>query len=279
MQNHIAVRPLSSALGAEITGLDLTRELSAEDFRRVRFALTEYQVVVVRDADITTEDQLRFARMFGELEEVKTRKDNPDDTQYVLYVANRQVNGSKGVLPDGEMFFHSDQCYYEKPCCATLLNALQLPSQGGDTLFASMTRAYRTLPEATKKRLAGLRALNRYDYEADPTRRNPHFNPASPHWAHPVVIRHPDTGAPALFVNRQMTHHILGMPHEESEELLLGLFDHAEAEENVYEHVWSPRDLVIWDNRAVLHARRDFDPREARILRRTTVKGDVPAPA
>jgi taurine dioxygenase len=270
------IRPLSSSLGAEVLSVNLAEDLNAESFEAIHQAWLRYQVIVVRDQRITKEDQLRFAAHFGELEEVRTKKDDPQKKQYVLYVANREVDGSKGALPDGEMFFHSDQCYYEVPCRATLLHALELPSKGGNTLFSNMYHAYDGLPDMIKHQIATLRAVNLYDYAADPTRRNPHFNESAPHFAHPVVIRHPDTGRPALYVNRQMTHHIEGMARDASESLLQILFDAAESPLSVYEHVWRLHDLLIWDNRAVLHARRDFDAREARILRRITIKGTRP---
>jgi taurine dioxygenase len=275
----LEINPLSPALGAEVIGADLAGGLSPDAFEQIHAAWLKYQVVVLRDQNIDKEDQLRFARMVGPLEEVRTKKDNADEKQYILYVANRIVDGSKGALPDGEMYFHSDQCYYEVPCKATILNAMELPKAGGETLFASMYRAYEKLPEDLKKRIAGLTAVNMYDYSADPTKRNPNFNPEAPHFVHPVVTKHPETGRPVLYVNRQMTHHIVGMDPEESEALLLELFEHAENPDNVYEHVWRPHDLVMWDNRAVLHARKDFDPSEARVLRRVTVKGSRPVAA
>lgn len=279
MSDTLVIRPLGGALGAEIVNLDLTKPIGGGVFDRVRDAWLSYEVIVVRDARISKEDQLRFASCFGELEEVRTKKDAADEKQYVLYIANRVVDGSKGALPDGEMFFHSDQCYYEVPAKGTLLNALELPSKGGETCFASMTRAYETLDDSLKRRIEGLTAVNVYDYEADPTTRNPVFNASAPHFTHPVVTRHPETGKRVLFVNRQMTHHIVGMPPEESEALLVQLFDHAERPEHVYEHVWQPHDLLMWDNRAVLHARKDFDSRESRILRRITVRGTRPVAA
>jgi taurine dioxygenase len=275
----LEIKPLSSVLGAEILGADLGQDLDAATFTKIHEAWLRHQVICLRNQKISKEDQLRFAARFGALEEVRTKKDDAAQKQYVLYVSNREVDGSKGALPDGEMFFHSDQCYYEVPCKATLLNAMELPSKGGETLFASMYRAYERLPDDIKRKIAGLRAVNLYDYAADPTKRNPNFNDKAPHFSHPIVTRHAETGRPVLYVNRQMTHHIEGMAPNESEALLQILFDAAEHPENVYEHVWRSHDLLMWDNRAVLHARKDFDPREARILRRITVKGTRPVAA
>ena len=273
------IRKLAGPLGAEVLGVDLRRELEETDFKAMHGAWIDNLVLVVRNQALETADQLRFAACFGELEEVRTKKDDASVKQYVMFVSNRIVEGSKGVLPDGEMFFHSDQCYYERPCQATMLNAMQLPSQGGETLFANMIAAFEALPDVTKTRILGRFALNVYDYDADPTKRNPILNANAPQYAHPIVRVHPVTGRKALYVNRQMTHHILGMEHEESEALLQELFAHAEHPHFVYEHRWQPYDLLVWDNRAVLHARRDFDPRESRILRRVTIKGTRPVAA
>lgn len=270
------ITPFQAPLGAEITGVDLEAGLSDRDFEAIRAAWLDRQVIVIRDQTISKEAQLAFARRFGELEEVRTKKDSPDEKQYVLYVSNRVVDGSKGALPDGEMFFHSDQCYYESPCQATLLNALEIPPAGGETLFANAQRAYQRLPDDLKRAIDGKRIVNVYDYEADPTRRSTTFNAGAPHFVHPIVVRHPENGRPTLFVNRQMTHHIVDMDLEESEQILQALFDQLEAPDNIYEHVWRPHDLLMWDNRAVLHARRDFDPNQARILRRITVRGARP---
>lgn len=270
------ITPLSGPLGVEVTDIDLTAPVSDSDFALIRQAWLDGLVLIVRDQQLSKEAQLKFARRFGELEEVRTKKDDDSKTQYVLYVSNREVEGSKGALPDGEMYFHSDQCYYERPCKATILNAIEIPSKGGETLFSNMQLAYRELPDDLKNAIQGREIVNLYDYERDPTTRNLEFNSSAPHFQHPIVVEHPETGVEGLFVNRQMTHHIVGMPIEESEAILSRIFDHIEQPRYVYEHVWQPFDLVMWDNRAVLHARRDFDPAEARVLRRITVKGTRP---
>ncbi len=273
------IRKLPGPLGAEVTGIDLREPIDDATFAALHTAWIENHVLVVRRQPLDTPHMLEFARRFGDLEEVRTKKDDPAARQFVMFVSNRIVEGSKGVLPDGEMFFHTDQCYYETPCQATMLNAMQLPSKGGETLFANMAEAYAALPDATRRRLIGRLALNLYDYDTDPTKRNPQANPKAPQFIHPLVTVHPVSGRRVLYANRQMTHHVIGMEPAESEALLQEVFDHAERPEFVYEHRWQPYDLLIWDNRAVMHARRDFDPSEARVLRRVTVKGSRPVPA
>jgi taurine dioxygenase len=158
---------------------------------------------------------------------------------------------------------------------ATLLYAIEVPARGGNTLFANMYAAYEALPGDVKQRLTGLAALNVYDYEGNPTKRGA-VRDGAPSFVHPVVRTHPATGRKALYVNRLMTHSIIGLSPDESDDLLTFLFDHQEKKRFVYEHVWTPGDLILWDNRSTLHARSDFDAGERRLLRRVAVLGERP---
>ena len=169
------------------------------------------------------------------------------------------------------MFFHLDGCHAAEPYLGTFLYAIEVPPYGGNTCFANMCRAYESLPADLKRRLVGLRALHAYDYGVtERVKADADFS-SVPHHIHPVVIRHPSTGRPALYVNRLMTVRILGLPIEESDALLARLFDAGEDRNNVYEHVWRPVDLVMWDNFASMHARTDFPPTERRLMRRCAV--------
>jgi len=195
-----------------------------------------------------------------------------------MYVSNIRENGKLiGSLPDGEMHFHSDQCHTEQPAMATMLYAMEIPSQGGDTLFANMYQAYETLAPELKSKLEGLKAENVYDYNAESLmRRGSKIREGVQHCAHPVFRTHPVTRRKALYVNRLMTDHIVGLPAGESETILLRLFDHAEQPGIVYTHRWRVGDLILWDNRCTQHARTDFDASERRKLRRITVRGERP---
>ncbi len=225
------------------------------------------------------EAQMRFGRRFGTLGGIindfdpAKRGNHPE----ILYVSNIRVDGKlTGVLPDGEMFFHTDQCYLERPAMASMLYAIEIPSRGGNTLYANCFKAYEALPGEIKRRLEGKRALNAYDYDGAPTLRADVLPDGVKRFAHPIVRTHPATGRKSLYVNRLMTWSILDMPHAESRTLLQQLFDHQEQPEFVYEHRWRPGDVILWDNRSCLHARTDFDASERRRLRRITVNGDVP---
>jgi len=272
-----AVRPLSPALGAEIVGVDLGQEIDDRTFAQIRDAWHAHLVILLRDQELSEDDQVRFAEKFGPPAVIHTKqfvRDHPA----VMLISNIREDGKPiGALPDGEMHFHTDQCHQERPAMASMLYAIEVPRAGGNTLFANGYKAYETLPDALKLRIAGRKALNAYDYDAAAMKRGTRLADGVPSCVHPVVRTHPATGRKALNVNRLMTVRIEGLPAEESDELLDTLFAHQERREFVYEHVWRPGDLLMWDNRCTLHARTDFSPDERRLMRRLTILGEKPA--
>jgi taurine dioxygenase len=268
------VVPLSPAIGVEVLGVDLGQPLDDSRFAAIRRAWEENCVLLFRGQSLDDDAQLRFAARFGTPTLVNR-------AGAILYISNIRENGELiGALPDGEMHFHSDQCYVEQPAMATMLYAMEIPSSGGNTLFANGFRAYDALPAALKAKLEGRRALNAFDhngsYGGSNTKRSVNLAPGAKQYAHPVFRTHPATGRKALYVNRLMTQSILGLSEHESGDILEFLFDHQERREFVYEHVWRPGDLILWDNRSCLHARTDFSAAERRKLRRVTVQGEVP---
>lgn len=280
--SSIRVTPLSGVAGAEIGGVDLSQELSPAVVEEIRRAWHQHLVLVFRGQDLTMEQQKRFAGYFGDLGERKRKKTALKKASEGLYqtdphtllVSNIKVDGKPiGAFGEGEMWFHIDSGYAEKPYKYTFLYGLKLPSWGGNTRFANMYRAYDALPADIKRTLAGRRALHVHEYKrAERVDTSADVSDA-PHWYHPVVISHPDTGRKSLFVDRLMTFRIEGMPHDESEALLQLLFDHSEKPEFVYEHVWQLKDFVMWDNCATAHGRTYFPENEERLLRRCTVEG------
>jgi taurine dioxygenase len=273
---QLSVRPLSPALGAEVIGVDLSQPVDDTTVARLREIWHQYLVILFRDQQLSEEDEVRFAEMFGPPATIHTKqfvRSHPA----VMLISNIREDGKPiGALPDGEMQFHTDQCYLERPAMASMLYAIEVPSVGGNTLFANGYTAYETLPPEIKRRIDGRQALNAYDYDTASTKRGTQVADGAPSCVHPVVRTHPATGRKALYVNRLMTVRIEGMPAQESEELLETLFAHQERPEFVYEHIWRPGDLLMWDNRCTLHARTDFSAGERRLMRRVTILGEKP---
>ena len=271
--------PLSPALGAEIRGLDLSRPLDAPTVAALRAAWLEHLVLVFRGQALDVEAQARFARYFGDTSETqspdeRSMKHNPD--RRVLLITNIRENGRPvGFLPDGELQFHSDSAFLDRPLMATVLYAVEIPDRGGETLFANAYRAYDSLDPETRERLAGLSAFHVYDY-ATQVKSGTLDRAGLPQAVHPAIRTHPETGRKAVYVNRLMTEEILDLPPAESAALLETLFAAIERPEGVYEHVWQKGDLIVWDNRCAQHARRDFPPDQTRLMRRIGIAGDVP---
>jgi len=279
----ITVTPLSPACGAEIGGVDLTRDLSPEAVAAIKDAWAKHLVLVFRGQSITQQQQLKFAACFGELGD---RKQAPDalrgraegihqDHQKVLLVTNIKVDGKPiGAFGDGEFWFHIDSGYSARPYKYTFLYALELPSTGGNTLFSNMYKAYEAVPALLKQRLAGKKALHAHEYKRAEKADVSGNLSAVPHFFHPVFITHPDTGCKTLFVDRLMTARIEGLDPEESDAILQQLYEIGERREFLYEHVWRLGDFLMWDNRCTIHARTDFPKGERRLLRRCTVEGE-----
>src|SRR5688572_9513594 len=261
----LRIEPLSPAIGVEMGGVDLAQPLDADEFARIRAAWEQNCIALFRGQTLDEGAQMRFGRRFGTLGGIVNDFDPAKRGSHpsILYVSNIRVDGKvTGVLPDGEMFFHSDQCYLERPAMASMLYAMEIPSRGGNTLYANCFKAYEALPDEIKQRVARKRALNAYDYDGAPTLRAKVLPDGVKRFAHPTVRTHPATGRKSLYVNRLMTWSILDLPADESRALLDLLFDHQEQPDFVYEHKWTPGDVILWDNRSCLHARTDFDPRE-----------------
>jgi taurine dioxygenase len=275
------VHPLTPHVGAEVTGLDLSRPLEDGTTARLRAAFDDHLALVFRGQSLTDDDQLRFASGFGPL---GVRRRAPKDVKpgesttrgTIMLVTNIPAEAGKaaGSYGDGEMWFHSDSCYYEVPNRATFLYSVTLPSHGGNTKVASMYAAYDNVPTALRARLEGRRVLQVHDYK-----RRERLDPDTLdltrllHCWQPIFVTHPATGRRALYVNRLMSARIEGLPRLESDAILDTLFDIAEDPAIAYEHVWRRGDLLMWDNWCSIHARTDFPRDQYRLLRRCTIQG------
>jgi len=278
--SKLDIVPLSKHIGAELRGIDLREKPDAATLRAIYQAWLDHLVIVFPAQQLSQEDLVRVTGYFGEIGELhRPPKFRPAGFAKMLpgimLISNIRENGEPiGALPDGEMMFHHDMIHAEVPSKGTLLYSVEIPSRGGNTLFASGYAAYETLDPAVRDRLEGRKALHHYNYGS--TQRGDSKGVAAfAECVHPVFRTHEETKRKAVYVNRLMTVKILDMPEPESERLLATLFDHSERREFVYEHVWRVGDLLLWDNRCSTHARTDFPSTERRLMLRTTIKGSV----
>lgn len=277
----VTVHPLSPALGAEIRGVDLSQAPDEGTFARIRDAFHAHSVILFRDQSLSEDQHIGFSRRFGPLEIHIAKQHLLPGHPEIVVLSNVVKDGRKLGIEDAGRYWHSDLSYMQKPSLGSLLYALEVPAEGGDTLFASMYAAHDALPDALKRRIAGLKAIHRYGdrWQKDAaqgrarTALSASDRAATPDAIHPVVRVHPETGRRALYVNEGFTVGIVGMDERESRALLEELFAFSTRPEFAYRHRWKNGDLLFWDNRAVVHAATDYDPGTVRHLHRTTVAG------
>ena len=279
----ITVQPMSDACGAEIKGVDLHQPVDAQTVGEIEQAFHENVVVVFRDQEITEDEQMYFAKSLGGLGE-RQRSPNGStpggsyDTPFMLVTNIKDEKGAPiGAFGDGEMWFHHDTSYYENPHKATLLYSITLPSRGGNTCFANMYKAYDNVPNALKEKLRESKVLQIHDYKR--RERIDVYNSdisGMLQFSQPLFVTHPKTGRKALYISRLMSAKIEGLEEEESEEILEQFFDISEDSSIIFEHEWKRGDLVLWDNYASIHMRKDFPRDEPRLMRRLTLKGYGP---
>jgi taurine dioxygenase len=272
--------PLTRHIGAELRGIDLREKPNDDTIGAIYQAWLDHLVIVFPGQSLSQEDLVRVTGYFGELGELhRPPKFFPKGYDKILpgimMISNIRENGEPiGALPDGEMMFHHDMIHAEVPSKATLLYSVEIPSAGGNTLFASGYAAYDALDPAIRDRLEGRKAMHHYNYGST-QKGDDKGTEAFGECAHPVFRTHDDTKKKAVYVNRLMTVKVLDLPQDESDRLLSAVYDHSEKKEFVYEHVWRVGDLLLWDNRCSSHARTDFPSTQRRLMLRTTVKGTV----
>lgn len=274
---------LSAAGGAVITGIDLSAPLMPAMKDLIFRAFRDHHIVVFRDQGLTREAQFAFAANFGEVERHGAGDGSGKRYAVAHVISNLDADGNpvdRSASPVSNSRWHTDKSYYPVPPLMTTLHAVELPARGGDTEFANTALAYAALPDETRRRIAGLRVVFRWGASAGRTGRLPAAlaeRGARPAVDHPLVRTHPDTGAKALYLGNHASH-IQGLPAGEGAALLDTLLEHATQPQFVYAHRWRRGDLVMWDNRCLLH-RAVANYRmgeERRVLHRTVVKGTVP---
>jgi taurine dioxygenase len=282
----IPIRKCDAACGAEIL-FDLSTPIDAATFGELERLFHDNIVVFFRDQILTNEQHIAFSRRFGELEIHIVKKYLLPGYPEILLISNiRDEKGDHIGLADAGFTWHTDTSYRRRPSRCSLLYAREVPQRDGnplgDTVFANAIAAYQALPEAMKRRLAGLKAIHRYAMrrriENSP---RPKLTAAqlaeTPDVAHPIVRTHPYTGRQALYVTAGECIGIAGMPEDEALHLIAELDAHCVRPEFCYRHRWRVGDLVMWDNASAMHlAICDYALPDRRLMHRTTVIGSPP---
>ncbi len=277
---HITVKPLAGAIGAEILGIDLSKDIASEAMDEIRRAFLENLVVVFRDQDLTPDSQKAFSRHFGSshINDFFPTVDGHPDVQ--LVAKNPEDTRNVGDV------WHTDVSYVRKPPLGSMLYALEVPDAGGDTMFASMYNAYETLSDGMKELLEPLNAVHSATQSFGVRATGPEMRAKNKSMAfkysedaeqiavHPVVRVHPETCRKALYVNRSFTKHLEGMTVEESAPLLNYLYDHMARPENTCRVRWEKGTLTFWDNRCAHHYALNDYQGQRRVMHRVTVLDD-----
>jgi alpha-ketoglutarate-dependent taurine dioxygenase/class 3 adenylate cyclase/predicted ATPase len=277
----MSIAPLNPAVGAEISGVDLARLTDAQ-FSEIEAAWHRHSALLFRGQRLTDDDLLSFSRRLGELDPPPNQEQgrmSPPGYPDIYVVSNVLDDKGQpiGALGAGEAVWHTDMSYLDLPPDASMLYALEIPPEGGDTWICGMEAAWASLPEDLKARLRGRRIKHDGTYNSGGYLRKgvePTDDPLkAPGAWHPAVCRHPATGAPALYLGRRRNSYVEGLSPAESEALLDALWAHIERPELAYAHKWRVGDLLLWDNRSTMYRRDPFDAHARRIMHRTQIKG------
>lgn len=275
------VRPLTPQLGAELA-IDLANGLDDETFRALYRAFLRFQVLLFPPQDLPPGAQVAFARRFGEVQVHVMNQYHADGYPELYRLSNLDERGRPtGQHPDkGTLAWHTDGSWQRVTGQATIIYGEVMPESGGETHFCDMYGAYERLDPAWKARIAGLRAVHNLDFSR--TRRHgedpltEEQRRAKPPVDHPVVRTHPETGRKCLFLGDH-AEYVVGMPYEEGRALIEELNALAVHSDLTYEHHWKTRELIVWDNRCVMHRATAYDAlAQGRVIRRCTVLGEVP---
>lgn len=263
-------------IGAEIRGLDLTKAVPDEVRTRLNADLAEHHVLVIRDQKLAAAQFLEAGKLFGKIQKHQRKNQSTAEHPDVYEIRNMEIAPGQYIYQGPE--FHTDHSNEAIPPKATMLHAISLPTKGGDTQFVDMHAAYDDLPEAMKLRIGGLKAVHVFNSKYAPRKMRPadaetlkHLSPPA---AHPLVRTHPENGRKFLYINPCRIESIIGMSDQDSQALIGDLMKHATQLKYEYRHKWLYGDLVIWDDRSVIHkANGDYDMREVRRMYRIMIQG------
>ncbi len=278
-----AVRPLTPKLGAEISNVKLADDMSDELFRAIYQAFLRYQVLLFPPQDVPPGSQVAFAQRFGEVQIHVMSQYHADGFPELYRLSNLDENGKpNGRHPDrGTLAWHTDGSWQRVTGQATIIYGEVMPETGGETHFADMYGAYERLDAKWKARIASMRAVHNLDFSRTRRHGEDPMTDAQrrekPPVDQPVVRTHPETGRKCLYLGDH-AEYIVGMPYDEGRALIEELNALAIHSDLTYEHRWTARELLLWDNRCVMHRATPYDPAtQGRVIRRCTVLGEVPA--
>jgi len=283
----IRVNPVSASLGAEVVGIDVATRFDDEVFSVVEKAFHDHMVIAIRGQSLSPQAQIAFSRRFGPLEIQSNSDYSVSGHPEVLIISNDLVDGKPVGLIDAGDYWHTDSQSRAIPSRATILHAIKNPRHGGDTLFANMYAAYDALPHEVQQRIGKLHGVNASSKLKNPrvvvSQRRPDADEfyasrlAKPDAIHPIVRVHPVTKRRSLYLSPRFTIAISELPDEEGQPLLDMLFEHQMRPEFRYEHKWLDGDLVMWDNRCLLHcASGGYAYPDVRRMHRTVIAGEKP---
>lgn len=277
--SNISIQPVGYACGARVTGVDLSRPISEPDFDTIHKAWLAHLVLVFPGQALDPFKLMAFTRRFGELDDYATQPFNRHpEINEVMVLTNKRTNGQASKTYNAGQNWHTDLSYTLRPAKGTSVYCMQKPSVGGDTMFANMYAAYETLSPKMQTFLDGLEGVHDASLIEGLDKRGAEvaseFRRLNPPVIHPAIRVHPETGRKALYVNERVRQFV-GLSEAESKPLVKFLCEHSIAPRLVYRHYWNIGDLVMWDNRCLVHlAVGDYDPAEIRHMIRTSGRGD-----
>jgi taurine dioxygenase len=275
-QMNFKLEPFERGFGAYVRGIDFSKPVSADTHDALIKAFADYHILSFPDQiGLGTDDVVAASRVFGpDMEPHVFKQYHHPDEPLVMVLSNRLKGSKPAGLKDAGTFWHSDVAYKPKPAKATMLYALEVPAQGGDTLFCDLTAAYDDLSDTMKQRLDGLKAWHFYAHQKRDLFENGQVE-SPPECLHPVVRTNPISGRKAIYITPSYTVRIDGMADDESAALMRQIFDHCLQDKYRMDYHWHAGDVLVWDNAAVMHSAttKDLDPAKHRTLWRTIISG------
>ena len=283
----LSVERINDTFVGEVDVVNLSDDHSDGEIGDIRSALMKHGILVFRGQNMSNQQHVRFSQKFGPSEIHTVKQYLLEGFPEIIALANRGDKGTKPIA-NGGAYWHSDITYKVRPPMGSILYALEIPPEGGDTLYCDMAGAYEALSDEMKDRIDGLKAVHSYlprfmtsrkmdeGFQKDAFVLSEEQKAELAEVVHPIVRTHPENGRKALFINEGFTVRVEDMDENDGKALLSELNAHATSDRFIYAHKWSVGDVVFWDNRVTMHKATEYDSQYARRMHRTTVQGDIP---